>query len=528
MQRVVQELNKLLINTKIIEIFTQEKDKLVIKLLTEDVKENYLIISVNPGLPYLLFRENYSRANKNVTNFFLDKLPFKFQSAEIAADDRIIRINTDKSKIYFAIRGKFTNVYFERKGLISMFKKVDIDGYEETFLQDVNGCKFIDRMSVPELPEDISGDALIDYVKARYPFISKDILLQAKIISDVNFRAKDIYQIIDKIINNNFLVNIYNDKIEIIPDQFITSQPLTSIRFDNIFNALSRFLSECYKLEETKSIKKNIEKHIERELERTTSTLNALNIRIQNGSRENEYRHIAGLILANIYNIKKGMKTVELLDYITEEMKQILLIEKYDPKSNADYYFDKAKSEKKAFEYSKKQFIEVNNKFEKYQNYRQQFNLLNSYDEYQKLAVELKIKKNAANIASTNITDKFRTFVIDDKYFVYVGKDNESNDLLTTRFAKPNDYWFHAKDTSGSHVILRVNGKTVEVPKQVLEEVASLAAYFSKSKSSNLVPVICTRKKYVVKRKGMDRGQVGVLREEQVLIVAPEIRNRNN
>lgn len=90
------------------------------------------------------------------------------------------------------------------------------------------------------------------------------------------------------------------------------------------------------------------------------------------------------------------------------------------------------------------------------------------------------------------------------------------------KFAKQNDYWFHARSVAGSHVVLRIDNPKETVPKSILKNVASLAAYHSKAKTAGVVPVSYTFKKYVVKKKGMETGKVALLREA-VLLVKPEI-----
>ena len=94
--------------------------------------------------------------------------------------------------------------------------------------------------------------------------------------------------------------------------------------------------------------------------------------------------------------------------------------------------------------------------------------------------------------------------------------------MLTTRFAKQNDFWFHARSVSGSHVVLRIDNTKEVVPKSILKKVASLAAYHSKAKTAGIVPVSYTLKKNVAKRKSQSAGQVSLLKEE-VLLVKPEI-----
>ena len=121
---------------------------------------------------------------------------------------------------------------------------------------------------------------------------------------------------------------------------------------------------------------------------------------------------------------------------------------------------------------------------------------------------ELKIKDEEKQNYNDDISLKFKHYLIDKKYHVYVGKDSVNNDLLTTRFAKQNDFWFHARSVSGSHVVLRIENTKEVVPKSILKKVASLAAYHSKAKTAGIVPVSYTLKKYVVKRKSQPAGQV--------------------
>jgi predicted ribosome quality control (RQC) complex YloA/Tae2 family protein len=121
-----------------------------------------------------------------------------------------------------------------------------------------------------------------------------------------------------------------------------------------------------------------------------------------------------------------------------------------------------------------------------------------------------------------DIKSKFKYYIIQDKYIVYVGKDSKSNDLLTMKFAKQNDYWFHARGVSGSHVVLKNETPKEKIPKNILKSAASIAAYHSKAKTSGMAPVSYTQKKYVVKKKGMEPGKVALLKED-VLIVTPEL-----
>ena len=101
---------------------------------------------------------------------------------------------------------------------------------------------------------------------------------------------------------------------------------------------------------------------------------------------------------------------------------------------------------------------------------------------------------------------------------VLIGRSSEANDHLTLHIARPEDYWFHAHGCPGSHVVLRRGKGANEPSKQTLEEVASWAAFHSKSRTAGKVPVIYTQKKYVRKPRGTKAGTVYVEREKMLMV----------
>lgn len=111
---------------------------------------------------------------------------------------------------------------------------------------------------------------------------------------------------------------------------------------------------------------------------------------------------------------------------------------------------------------------------------------------------------------SSNIPEKRNI----DGYTVYIGKNNKQNDYLTCRLAQNSDIWFHTKDVHGSHVVLKTDSnlkftdKSTTVPDAVLYKCASIAAYYSKARMSQNVPVDYTLIKYVKKPNGAKPGMV--------------------
>lgn len=113
----------------------------------------------------------------------------------------------------------------------------------------------------------------------------------------------------------------------------------------------------------------------------------------------------------------------------------------------------------------------------------------------------------------------YRIFTAHDGATLYCGKNHRGNDAIL-RMARPEDLWFHAHGHAGAHVLLKVQPQQA-MPQQTLREAASIAAYYSKGKTSAAVEVIYTQAKHVRKFRGARPGQVQVT-TYQTLEVTPQ------
>ena|SRR5215208_6408177 len=102
---------------------------------------------------------------------------------------------------------------------------------------------------------------------------------------------------------------------------------------------------------------------------------------------------------------------------------------------------------------------------------------------------------------------------------VLAGKTEADNDELSLRVAGPNDWWFHVRGMPGSHVVLRAQ-ENIEPDRATMERAAAIAAYHSKARGGGIVPVSCTRARYVSKPRGAKPGTVTITKE-RVLKVRP-------
>ena len=123
---------------------------------------------------------------------------------------------------------------------------------------------------------------------------------------------------------------------------------------------------------------------------------------------------------------------------------------------------------------------------------------------------------------SNIISKNFRVFPLHNGFEVWVGKNSAANDLLTFKFTRQNDIWFHVRGTSGSHTVLKIpEGFDGVIPKDIITTAAEICAYYSKAKNAKNVPVAYTESKNVNKYKGAKSGSV-VVKGEKVVKVVPK------
>jgi len=104
-----------------------------------------------------------------------------------------------------------------------------------------------------------------------------------------------------------------------------------------------------------------------------------------------------------------------------------------------------------------------------------------------------------------------------DGFPVLVGRNARQNEEVLHK-ARPDDWWLHAHGVPGGHVIVQTGGR--EVPEEVLQKAAQLAAYYSRARDEARVPVAHTRRRYVRKVKGPHPGLV-TYRGERIVWVKP-------
>ncbi|RMD48368.1 MAG: DUF814 domain-containing protein [Ignavibacteria bacterium] len=513
--RLAGELKQLIDGAEIIDSYSQEKDKLFLQIPGNTNEYRTLILDTSSLFNFAFIKDEHHKAKKNTIQFCDDFLPAKITDVLIADDDRVIKIITSSGELYFTVWGGISNVVWIKDEKVESFKKIKKENYISQLLK----LEFIDP----------SQNFMIDYfqltppeIKEKYFFVRKDIyneLLHRTELGINSFEAtKDIiHEILDGKIS---ISKLSENEFKLHPDDFLIFKNSIHIKsFDSVIEAVNNFRS-IYFSEKNKNERLNkLSIYLNKELDNLSRKMNKLRQRIDAGSREKEYKNYADLLAANLNNLVPGSDSVILEDFYTGEKIKIALDKKLSPQKNIDKYYEKSRDERISFEKSSQLFDEINLKYQKLIEIKNKLQDI-SYDELNELYMKFVGEKSKMDNKTEGI--KFKHYIAENKYHIYVGKDNKNNDLLTFKFAKQNDYWFHVRGYSGSHVVLKVDNAKQGMPKNIIKSAASLAAYHSKAKTAGVVPVIYTFRKYVHKKKGMAPGQVAVQRENSV-IVPPEI-----
>jgi predicted ribosome quality control (RQC) complex YloA/Tae2 family protein len=109
--------------------------------------------------------------------------------------------------------------------------------------------------------------------------------------------------------------------------------------------------------------------------------------------------------------------------------------------------------------------------------------------------------------------------VTKDGFVLWIGRNSRQNEIVTFKKASGQDFWLHARDVPGAHVIIKFDGRRIS--ETLIEQAAAIAAYYSSRRNEGRVPVDVTRIKYVKKIKGGGQGMV-TYRNETTVIVTPQ------
>ncbi|RZK99065.1 MAG: DUF814 domain-containing protein, partial [Hymenobacter sp.] len=283
--------------------------------------------------------------------------------------------------------------------------------------------------------------------------------------------------------------------------------------------ALRRFVPLALARRALEAERRQLRQLLTRRADEASTSAHLAGQRLHALAHEAGYRHRADLIMAHLHAIAPGTAQLEVIDFYTNEPVVLKLKPLEKPQRTAENLYRKAKNQQ--IEERQLQTRIASRETEALQA----LELLEELDAQPALA-ELRGLRAwrkqhaldptpAASKAATELP--FKVFE-DQGFTILVGRNAQNNDLLTQKYAHKDDLWLHAKDVSGSHVVIRHRAGQ-PVPEPVVEHAAQLAGWYSRRQHDSLCPVTVTPKKFVRKPKGSLPGQVLVERERVVLVV---------
>lgn len=281
--------------------------------------------------------------------------------------------------------------------------------------------------------------------------------------------------------------------------------------FTNVLDALNDFQKKYFKhqllFERKQEQIKKIDKQIvllQKYIAKTSQVLADL-------KNEAPLNHQADVIMANLHLWNNANeRTQKVYDFYTDTWKEITIKKNVTPQKFASQLYQKSKNRFKELEKLQAIIQEKQQKLDACLESKESILVL---EDYKQLNRQLKtdVKKQKKDEPFPFNRTQFEGFEI------WMGRNAKNNDVLTLQYAHKDDVWLHARDVSGSHVIIKaISGKII--PMHVIEYAARIAAYYSQRKNDSLCPVSFTFKKYIRKIKGAAPGSVRMDREEVVMV----------
>lgn len=497
----------------LIETFSQEKDELILVFAESEENESlrnpfFIKATLRSNFACLSFPDKFDRARRNSVNLFTNFYRDKVTGVRVFLNERAIEVKFQNQTLIFKLFGNRSNlIAFDGNNEVTELfnNKLAADYSLNPALLD----RHIDQSFEAYVKNDLRHEAL-------FPTFGKLVNTYLRNLTEDEASAEKRWQIIQNLLTELNKSQFYISRIELAPT--LTLLPFGEVQasYTEPIEALNAFYYAFIRLNGIEKEKAEIVRILNKRIQQTDhyleNTFKKL-IELEEGGRNDE---IANILMANLHQIPVRSESVELFDFYHDRHIRIKLKKDLSPQKNAENYYRKSKNEK----------IEIARLNDSLQaREAEKTKMLGYLAAIQEIEIlrELRsfIRKNEINgPANTNaavVTELFKK-VEYMGYTILIGRNAKNNDVLTKQYAFKEDLWLHARDVSGSHVIIK-NQPGKNFPSPVIERAAELAAFYSKRKTDSLCPVIVTPKKYVRKLKGMPEGAVVVDKEDVVMVV---------
>ena len=531
-----KEMRPVIISGKIDKVYQPEADELVFNIHTKrgNVK---LYASVNPAAARIHFIEN-SLQNPPAPLPFCMLLRKHIQGARVTdvaqvGSERIIEISletlnelgfTVSKKLIFEIMGKHSNIVLldiSSGKIIDCIKHVSIDVnrvrqllpgiiYKYPPAQDKIPFKELLPEGSPSVFLPPEAKAIQRTVGGVSPSFAQEMAASEDPLSFLRSAARIIEE-------GRFYPVVYSDD-KGSPKEFHIL-PLSEYEdvcqkkeFDSLSLCLEYYYAHKQSSNKLHQKASDLERSVSSQLDKLYLKEQRLREDLLKAENSESLRLYGELLTANIHQVRPGDKSTSVINYYDGSTVNIPLDPRLSPSKNAQQYFKKYGKAKTAVK--EKQFqLRTNESDIKYLDSVMSY-LKNASDvsEIEALRRELeetgylRKRKIPGGFKEKKISSNPYRYILPGGCEVLVGRNNRENDILTFKTASSRDIWMHTKDIPGSHVIVKTSCE--EISDEDLYAAASIAAYHSKGRESENVPVDYVRVKYVKKPAGAKPGMV--------------------
>ena len=526
----------------ITKIAQPEKDELMLAIKNNGTTYR-LIISANPSLP-LIYMSDKNKPSPASAPAFCMLLRKHIGSGRITGIiqpslERVLIMNIEhrnelgdmcEKKLIVELMGKHSNIIFadSEDNILDSIKRIpaSISSVREV----LPGRKYFipqteDKADPLTITEDVFSELIFSkhasLSKAIYtsltgfsPMAAEEIAARASIDSDKfapEFTPSEKAHVFHTL--EGFLSDIkcgqYSPAIYFdngIPKDFSVFESklyenYEKQSFESVFDLLFSYYAQKEAVSRIRQKSADLRKIVSTALERNVKKLQLQQKQLKDTEKRDKYRIYGELINTYGYGLDEGAEKLEATDYYSGNDVVIPLDPTLTPLENSKKYFDRYGKLKRTFEAVTLQAEETAHDIEHLESIRTALDTADDEADLMQISDELKeygyIKKKAQGKKNKQAKAKPMHFVSSDGYDIYVGKNNYQNDELTFSTPYNYDWWFHAKGTPGSHVV--VKSKEAVPPDSTFEEAGRLAAYFSKGRQASKTEIDYTLRRNVKK-----------------------------
>lgn len=548
---MVRELQDRILLGKIEKVYQPEADELVFHIHTKNGNVK-LLASVGSAHARVCFiTEN--PVNPPAPLAFCMLLRKHLQGGRITEitqkdSERIIEISletfnelgfTMSKKLIFEIMGKHSNIVLmdiASGKIIDSIKRVSFDVnrvrqilpgmiYQYPPAQDKIPFLEISAEQLEALPAD--GKAILRSVGGIAPAFAEELALRAGV--QRSGYLSDVLAAIES--PNHADARVYLDEsgapIDFYPVPLSELEKNCRVeRFGDLSSAMEFYFGKKESSNQGRQKSHDLIRSVNALLDKMYLKKKRLSEDLLKAENSEDLRLYGELLTANIHLIQPGMKSVEVTNYYDGSTLTIPLDVKLSPSKNAQHYFKKYGKSKTAI---KEKQIQLDENEAEIKYLESVLSFLENTDdvvEIESIRAELvetgyvRRRRQAGGFKEKKYKPAPYRYTLSNGMSVLVGRNNKENDILTFKTAGNKDLWLHTKDIPGSHVIVQSGG--VELDEEAVWEAAAIAAYHSKARTSENVPVDYVQIKYVKKPAGAKPGMV-IFTNNRTVYVNPAV-----